>query len=149
MIQNQTSNEGTIDQLNSFLRGELSAVETYQQALAKLTDFPQRATLENCERSHAERARILAMEVSKRGGEPSSKSGAWGTFAKAVEGSAAAFGAKTAVAALEEGEDHGRDDYARDVEKLDLTARAIIEAQVIPEQLRTHRAISDLKKALS
>lgn len=93
--------------------------------------------------------RLLTDEVRKRGGAPSSGSGIWGTFAKAVEGGAGALGTKAAIAALEEGEDHGRDDYRRDLDKLDGSAREIVEAQVLPEQLRTHAAISRLKKLLS
>jgi uncharacterized protein (TIGR02284 family) len=149
MLESKQTNEQTVDQLNSFLRGELSAVETYQQALRKLESFPQRNTLERCARSHAERVRVLAEEVRRRGGKPSAESGAWGAFAKTVEGSAVAMGAKAAIAALEEGEDHGRDDYKRDVEKLDAAARAIVESQILPEQLRTHRELSDLQKTLS
>jgi uncharacterized protein (TIGR02284 family) len=149
MLESKQGQEKTIDQLNSFLRGELSAVETYDQALAKLRDFPQRPTLEACERSHAERARLLAEEVRRLGGEPSDSAGVWGAFAKAVEGTAAALGTKAAIAALEEGEDHGRDDYRRDLEKLEISARTIVESRILPEQLRTHRAMSDLKKTLS
>jgi demethoxyubiquinone hydroxylase (CLK1/Coq7/Cat5 family) len=143
------SDSGTINQLNSFLRGELSAVETYRQALDKLERFPQRATLEQCARSHEERARILADEVRRRGGDPSDGSGAWGTFAKLVEGGAAVFGEKAAIAALEEGEDHGRDDYKRDIKDLDAAALEVIQNQVIPEQNRTHQAMSALKRTLS
>jgi uncharacterized protein (TIGR02284 family) len=149
MLESKPTQEKTIDQLNSFLRGELSAVETYDQALAKLQDFPQRSTLQECERSHAERARLLAEEVRRLGGEPSDSAGVWGAFAKAVEGTAAALGTKAAIAALEEGEDHGRDDYKRDLDKLELSARTVIESRILPEQLRTHRAMSDLKKTLS
>src|SRR3954453_1804696 len=98
----------TVDQLNSFLRGELSAVETYRQALTKLQSH--RDILKECERSHAARVTALADEVRRRGGSPSQTSGLWGQFATAVEGSAATMGEKLAIAALEEGEDHGRDD---------------------------------------
>ncbi|HEX4341716.1 MAG TPA: DUF2383 domain-containing protein [Polyangiaceae bacterium] len=139
----------TVKHLNSFLRGELAAVETYRLALNKLDRSPHRALLEHCERSHAARARVLADEVRTRGGEPSQGSGPWGTFAKLIEGSAVAFGEKAAIAALEEGEDHGRDDYRRDLPDLDPTARHRVESDVIPEQNRTHQAISSLKKSLS
>lgn len=144
-----THKSETVNQLNSFLRGELSAVETYHQAIEKLEDFPERALLRECERSHADRAQTLAMEIRRRGGEPAEGSGIWGTFANLVEGSAALLGAKAAIAALEEGEDHGRDDYQKDREKLDISARTIIDMEILPEQLRTHRTLSDLKKRFS
>jgi demethoxyubiquinone hydroxylase (CLK1/Coq7/Cat5 family) len=148
-MQTTHTNDQTIDQLNSFLRGELSAVETYRQALSAVSSVPHRSTLELCERSHQSRVDILRQEVQRRGGEPAQGSGAWGTFAKAIEGTAKAMGEKGAIAALEEGEDHGREDYRRDIQKLDAGARQLIETQVLPEQLRTHDAISALKKQLS
>ena len=148
-MQTTQTNEQTIDQLNSFLRGELSAVETYRQALTAIESAPHRSTLELCARSHQNRAEVLRQEVQRRGGEPAQGSGAWGALVKAIEGTAKVMGEKSAIAALEEGEDHGREDYRRDIQKLDATARQLIETQVLPEQLRTHDAISALKKQLS
>jgi hypothetical protein len=139
----------TVEKLNSFLRGEISAVETYRQALEKLGTKPESNVLNDCMRSHAERVSLLKDEIRRRGGEPAQESGPWGTFAKLVEGGAKAFGEQAAIAALEEGEDHGRDDYKRDAPKLEADARTFVEQYLIPEQLRTHRAMSSLKKNLS
>lgn len=144
-----TSRTDTVDQLNSFLRGELSAAESYREALAKLPSAISRSTLEDCARSHQDRANLLTSEVRRLGGQPAESSGAWGTFAKLVTTGAQAFGEKAAIAALEEGEDHGRNDYQRDINDLSAEARSFIERQVLPEQLRTHRAMSTLKKSLS
>jgi uncharacterized protein (TIGR02284 family) len=139
----------TVDTLNSFLRGEISAVETYRQAIQKLSDTSEVTTLNDCMRSHEERVSLLKNEIRRRGGEPAQGSGVWGTFAKLVEGSATVFGEKAAIAALEEGEDHGRDDYKRDVSKLEADARTFVEQNIVPEQLRTHQTMSTLKKRLS
>ncbi|HEY8942631.1 MAG TPA: demethoxyubiquinone hydroxylase family protein [Polyangiaceae bacterium] len=139
----------TVDTLNSFLRGEISAVETYRQAIQKLSDTSEVTTLNDCMRSHEERVSLLKNEIRRRGGEPAQGSGVWGTFAKLVEGSATVFGEKAAIAALEEGEDHGRDDYKRDVPKLEADARTFVEQNIFPEQLRTHQTMSTLKKRLS
>jgi demethoxyubiquinone hydroxylase (CLK1/Coq7/Cat5 family) len=138
----------SVDVLNSFLRGEISAVETYRQALDKITAGPARMNLQECLRSHEQRVSLLSARIRSIGGEPAEGSGPWGAFAKLVEGGAKAFGEKAAIAALEEGEDHGRNDYQRELDKLDLDSRQLVEHQVLPEQLRTHRALSDLKKAL-
>ena len=138
----------TIDTLNSFLRGEISAAETYRQAIQKLRDKPEVSTLNDCLRSHEQRVSLLGSEIRRRGGEPAQGSGTWGAFAKLVEGGAQLFGAKGAIAALEEGEDHGRDDYKRDAPKLEPDARAFIQQQIVPEQLRTHQMMSSLKKRL-
>jgi len=137
-----------VDTLNELLRGEISAVETYRQALEKLTDSPARAQLEDCRRSHEARVQKLRAEVVRLGGNPDEKSGAWGTFAKLVEGGAKVFGEKAAIAALEEGEDHGLRLYRDDIPKLDASSRALIEQDVLPAQERTHRSLSTLKHAM-
>ena len=144
----QPNIETSVKTLNSFLRGEISAVETYRQALDKIEAMPVRSTLQQCLRSHEMRVDLLKTRIATLGGEPSSESGPWGTFAKLVEGGAKVFGDKAAVAALEEGEDHGRNDYRRDIDKLDAESRQIVERQVLPEQERTHNELSTLKKTV-
>jgi uncharacterized protein (TIGR02284 family) len=141
--------EKSVDVLNSFLRGEISAVETYRQALEKLQKPELNTTLQECMQSHTQRVNLLSQQIRTLGGAPSTSSGAWGAFAKLVEGGAKAFGEKTAIAALEEGEDHGRNDYRRDIEKLDAQSREVVQSRVVPEQERTHAALSRLKHALS
>lgn len=141
--------QSNIEQLNSFLRGEISAVETYRQALDALKTSSLSPTIAECKQSHEARVRILADEIRKLGGEPAQGSGPWGAFAKLVEGGAAALGEKTAVSALEEGEDHGNADYKRDIAKLEGPSRSVVEQQVIPLQLKSHANMSALKKRLS
>jgi uncharacterized protein DUF2383 len=138
----------TVDTLNSFLRGEISAVETYRQAIEKLRDNREVSILQECVRSHEQRVGLLGTEIQRRGGKPAQGSGPWGAFARLLEGSATLFGVKAAVAALEEGEDHGRDDYERDGPKLEPSARDFVQKQLVPEQLRTHQALSALKRQL-
>jgi demethoxyubiquinone hydroxylase (CLK1/Coq7/Cat5 family) len=144
----QAGMETSVKTLNSFLRGEISAVETYRQAIDKVEATPVRSTLEECLRSHQMRVNVLKNRIATLGGDPATDSGPWGTFAKLVEGSAKVFGEKAAVAALEEGEDHGRNDYKRDIDKLDAESRQIVELQVLPEQERTHQELSTLKKTV-
>ena len=142
------SNKDTIDQLNSFLRGELSAVESYQLALDRLSPSSSaRASLETCMQSHSMRVDTLSDMILRLGGEPSETAGAWGTFVKVVEGSAAVLGDKVAIAALEQGEDHGLKDYVTDVNKLDTDARELVVSTLLPQQEETHRTMSTLKKA--
>jgi hypothetical protein len=141
--------DNDIDHLNSFLRGELSAVETYNQAIQKLAGEPAVVTsLQQSRGSHMRRAEMLRSEIRRLGGEPADGSGLWGGFAKLVEGGAKVFGKKAAVAALEEGEDHGRDDYKRDLDDLSPQVRMFVQSQLVPEQQRTHDALSQLKKTM-
>lgn len=95
-----------------------------------------RAKLESAKASHQERIATLTSAIRTQGGEPAEGSGPWGVFAKAVEGAAGIFGEKAAIAALEEGEDHGLKDYRADVAKLGPAARKISRATSCPSRCR-------------
>jgi rubrerythrin len=138
----------TVDALNGFLRGEISAVETYRQAIEKLNNGATRAQLEDCRRSHEQRVTKLREWVARMGGEPTKDSGSWGAFARLVEGGAKAFGERAAVSALEEGEDHGLKLYRDDLTKLDPASRELVEMDLLPAQERTHEFMSTLKRTL-
>ena len=140
--------KSSVDQLNSFLRGELSAVETYRMALDKLdATSPSRAEVEACLASHQERVTALREAIVQLGGKPSDSSGPWGVFAKAVEGTAKVFGDKAAIAALEEGEDHGLKDYKGELDDddLDMQSKALLMSRLLPAQQATHDRMSALK----
>lgn len=143
------SQHSSVNVLNSFLRGEISAVETYRQALDKVEAAPLRTQLQDCMQSHARRVDVLRQQIQSLGGDPSEGSGVWGAFAKAVEGGAKVLGDKVAISALEEGEDHGRNEYRDELKKLDDSTRAFVQSRIIPEQERTHSAMSQLKRGLA
>jgi uncharacterized protein (TIGR02284 family) len=135
-----------IDHLNSFLRGERSAVETYEQCIEKIDDPMVCQQLEQFRNSHAQRVQKLSARITTLGGVPDDDSGMWGSFAKLVEGGAKIFGKDAAIAALEEGEDHGVKDYSRDLEDLTPATRQFVATEIVPEQRRTHDGLSALKK---
>jgi uncharacterized protein (TIGR02284 family) len=141
----KNSHESDIKQLNSFLRGELSAVETYKQAIAKIDDSTALEVLRRNQESHDKRANQLRQYIRNLGGQPSEDSGVWGMLAKSVEGGAKMFGTSSAIAALEEGEDHGLADYRRDVPELTMEARRFVADLLLPEQIRTHAEMAQLK----
>jgi hypothetical protein len=138
-------NDTAVGTLNKLLRGELSAVETYGQALERLRDSSFVAELAECRRSHEERVELLRQQVVRLGGKPSPGSGPWGGFAKLVEGGAKLFGEKAALSALEEGEDHGLRLYRNEANDLDPLSRDIVERSLLPAQERTHQVLSTLK----
>jgi uncharacterized protein (TIGR02284 family) len=155
MTMNQMGTQGQghekpeLEQLNSFLRGEISAVETYAQALNKIKDTNIKTKLQENQRSHQQRVQLLTDQVRKLGGTPVSSSGVWGSFAKLVQGGADLFGDKTAVAALEEGEDHGLRDYRSDtVQKLGTEVRSFVQQQILPAAQQTHQVASTLKHTM-
>jgi uncharacterized protein (TIGR02284 family) len=137
-----------VETLNSFLRGEISAVETYRQALGRVSDDTLRGTLEECRQDHEHRVEELRERIRRLGGEPVESSGLWGTFAKLVQGGADLLGDKAAIQALEEGEDHGLHDYQRDVDQVHGEARRFVKMELLPAQKRTHERLSRLKRTL-
>jgi uncharacterized protein (TIGR02284 family) len=140
--------KSSIEQLNRLLRGEMSAVETYRMALDKLdrTSTARDELLVNL-KSHQDRVMSLQDAIVALGGTPVTSSGPWGTFAKMVEGTAKVLGDKAAIAALEEGEDHGLEEYKEDIDELDPECRRIVK-QMLPQQQQTHDRLSALKRRL-
>ena len=137
-----------IETLNSFLRGEISAVETYRQAIDHVSDDRIRGQLEACQHDHERRVEALRERIEKLGGRPAEGSGPWGTFAKLVQAGADTLGEKAAIQALEEGEDHGLADYQRDMDKTHGEARRFVRMELLPSQKRTHERLSRLKRTL-
>lgn len=127
-----------VAQLNSLLRGEISAVETYRQAIEKAGhDRPSGVTqLRAIAQEHGEHAQRLRDEIRRLGGKPDDSSGVWGVWAKAVEGTAKLFGDASALKALKEGEEHGLKDYREALDDVDETARRLISEVLIPAQQR-------------
>ena len=127
------------DTLNSLLRGELSATETYQQALAKYGQEPGADALREIHREHREAANTLRQHVHQHGGTPDQDSGAWGAFAKAVAGTAKLFGNAAVVRALKEGEEHGIQSYESALKDTGLPpeCRQLIRDTLLP-QTRAH-----------
>lgn len=136
----------SIDQLNSLLAGEISATETYKQAINKVDDAEFRQVLSGCLECHEGRTRTLTEEVTKLGGQPVQGSGVWGAFAKMMEGGATLLGNKAAISLLEEGEDKGLDDYKKALEKNDPLVSRLITSDLLPAQERTHAAMRTLKQ---
>lgn len=135
-----------IAQLNDLLRGELAAVETYRIAVERMKTFSKLTDLQTCLTSHEERVSKVKNRISSLGGAVVDSSGAWGAFAKLIEGSAALFGEDAAIRALEEGEDKGVKDY-RTTADLDPAVRQFVDVELLPAQLQTHAIMSELKRA--
>jgi hypothetical protein len=134
----------SIKQLNTFLRGELSAVETYDQVLKKLSgdEIPELAENRDC---HFRRTLLLTNAIVAKGGTPETKSGAWGALAQAATGSAKLFGHDAMISVLEEGEDRGLADYRKAVGTGDEDVRQLVGVDLLPAQKRTHGRMSELE----
>lgn len=143
--QTPPAHERRVAILNSLLRGELSAVETYDQAIRQLAKerIPELAENRDC---HAGRVDALRREILGLGGEPAKSSGVWGGFAKLVEKGASVAGRFAIIATLEEGEDRGLADYRKARDELDGPARTGIDTDLLPAQKRTHERMSRLQQ---
>lgn len=136
-----TDRDGAITQLNSLLRGEISAAETYKMAIDKLSDSDSShqsdcQCLRDMQEDHGRACQALRQRIRDLGGEASDSSGAWGAWAQTVQGTANIFGDKAALKALKEGEEHGLKDYDEARDDVDATSAALIESELIPAQQR-------------
>ena len=111
--------EGTrknvVEDLNGLLRSELSAIETYRQALEKSRkEYGEDARFQQLTqmmRDHEQAATQLRQLVQSMGGTAANDSGAWGTWSNTVMAAARLFGDKSALKALKEGEESGIKEY--------------------------------------
>ncbi len=126
--------EPRADSLNQLLENELSSVETYQQALDKFRPEGDHETLgtyrqlKAIHQDHQDAGLKLKTQVQQAGGTPTEDSGAWGTWAKIIVGSATLLGDKIAQA-LKQGEESGVNDYqeALGEETLRSEAKSLIQ----------------------
>lgn len=108
-INDQT--EHCIGVCNRLLRGELSAVETYNLVIQKFSDEPEVGELSRLRDEHAWAVSRLQENVRGMGGRPDTDSGAWGAFTKTLQSTANLFGENSALSLIEQGEKHGQNDY--------------------------------------
>jgi hypothetical protein len=128
-----------IEACNRLMRGEISAVETYSQALDEFYDKPERTLLQKILDDHEQSVIDLEEHVVSMDGVPDSESGAWGGFVKALEGGAKLLGGSPALAVLQAGEEHGISDYEDALEDPAVIdeIKTVIRGELIP-RLRQH-----------
>jgi Domain of unknown function (DUF2383) len=123
--------------LKECLRGELSAVETYDLALTSTHDNDLTEILLALRNSHDRRVTLLRSELKASGYDPPENSGGWGVIAKTVQAGADLLGDRWAIAALVEGEDRGVKLYSENLDDCVPVVRDFIERHLLPEQRRT------------
>ncbi len=129
-------NSFSTNKLNEALRGERAAVETYRQALDKISADPRAQELRDIHNDHVAAVSELSRNITLRKDHADTSSGVWGSFAKAVMGTAKLFGDKAALKALKEGEEHGLKQYhdiATD-EEIDVAMKSFVTDRLIPQQ---------------
>src|SRR3954469_10237789 len=144
----------TVRQLNSLLRGEISAAETYRMAIEKLGDSDKAATasvglLRQMQEDHGRAAQALRDRIREMGGEASDSSGVWGAWAKFTQGTSNLFGDAAALKSLKEGEEHGMKDYQEALDDVDMTSAELVQNQLLPAQMRHIQTLDQLIDAIN
>lgn len=141
-----TNSEHCIKICNGLLRGERSAVETYNQAIEKYPTSPAAPELSRIRDEHISAVNRLAENVRSMGGEPETDSGAWGVFAKAVQATSNLFGAGSALESLQKGEASGRADYQNALVDNEVmpTCKDMIREELLPRTVAHIAALDQL-----
>ena len=141
-----------IARLNSLLRGEISAAETYLNVLERAATHDGNADavarLQPMQVEHVRTAALLRSRIIELGGEPAESSGLWGVWTQAVQGTLTLFGGDAGgLRALHEGEEHGLRDYESALNDVDATSAQLIQNRCIPSQERHIATLLDLLDA--
>jgi hypothetical protein len=135
-----------IEEFNSYLAGEISAVETFNLALQKAADAQIVQTLQDCKLSHTLRVVELERCVQQLGGSPSEGAGVWGPFASFSQNTAGCE--RDALALLEQSEAERLVNYESQRSIVQGPVLTMLENELLPAQHKTHLMLSALLKAL-
>ncbi|MCL7421414.1 MAG: PA2169 family four-helix-bundle protein [Methylobacter sp.] len=138
-----------IDKVEKLLKNELSAAETYHQALEKFEEEAQRkeiAYLEPIYEEHTSAVSELQEKIQQMGGTPTSDSGIWGSWSETVMSGAELLGRDTMLNALLAGEKSGLEDYEQAAQDPDIPSdvSALIETKLLASQQENIRALNRL-----
>ncbi len=136
---NANATETCVDVCNKLLRGEISAIESYQESLEKLENPDHREDLRLILEDHRQSADLLRDHISAMGGVPDTNSGAWGSFVQAVAGAASLVGRSSSLSTEIQGEEHGINEYEEALEDPDVMdeIKTSIRSTLIP-RLQEH-----------
>lgn len=133
----ESDNEKGVKWLNRLLRGEISAIETYEIVVKddSLKNDEVRVLLSQNLREHRDARSFLEKLIFKWRGEPDTGSGVWGVFTEALTAGAKTLSHGLAIDTLARGEEHGRQEYISMLEEMSpqseisTLAREMLRAQ--------------------
>ena len=140
-------NSECISLCDKLLRGELSAIESYSQAIAKFEDERDKKSLDQILSSHENSASRLRQHIADLGGTASATSGIWGDFTSALESSAAMLGESPALAVLQAGEEHGIREYEEALvrPRVPDALKTVIRQHLLPTALENVVSLLQMK----
>ena len=143
-------NAKVVRTLNSLLRGEISASQTYGLAIPVVADNrpSDTTTLRAIARQHDSAVETIRAAIEKAGGQPDSKpdssSTAWPSVVKSVSGAGKVFVAAAALKALKEGEQGGLNDYRNALTQLTPETSKLIRESIIPARIKHIDELEDI-----
>jgi hypothetical protein len=140
-----------IDQLNSLLRGTISATESYRIALERAANSDNAVhlrQLRGIQEEHGRACQSLRDRILELGGSASDSSGVWGVWAKTVTSVGSLFGDAGTLRALKDGEEHGLKDFQEALDDVDATSADLLRRQLIPAQVRHIAALESIVASL-
>ncbi|HJU76029.1 MAG TPA: DUF2383 domain-containing protein [Gemmatimonadaceae bacterium] len=138
--------------VNSLLRSEITAADSYLQAIARI-DANRSSDIEvlrKIAQEHSQAVQALRAEIERLGGQPAETSGGWLTITKnvQVQGDAQVFLEAATLADLKEGEARGLSEYRDAVRRVNGSTAALIEESLIPAQLEHIDVLSEMIQRL-
>ncbi len=124
------------EDIDEILRGEISAVEAYEQVIEQLSEDPELFRLTEMKVDHENAVNYWKKESRDSGRIPESDSSLWGNVVEAFVGTSKIIGDEAALIALKKGEEHGLSNYRKmlNSEKLKKAEKEKIENMFIPNQ---------------
>lgn len=127
---------GAISDIESILRGEISATEAYRQVIEKLASNPEVRRLEKFLHDHQDAVDYWTTQLEVEGFRPEEGSGMWGKAVEAFVATAKILGNTAAISALREGEVYGLNRYKELLTSMSLTPaqKSYIRTELLPIQ---------------
>lgn len=133
--------------LNKILRGEISAVEAYEQVIPKFEDEGDRFRLSGIRNEHSHNIEKLKMLIENTRFAPDEDSGAWGTFVSTLMSSASIISQTAILNALIGGEEHGLSLYNNTIDfSLSVEEKKVIFEDIIPSLERHIVSLENMVK---
>lgn len=131
--------------LNSLLRSEISAAESYSQTIPRVgRHVSDVAVLRAIAKEHGTAVKTIRSEIERHGGKPEETSGVWPALTKTVDGPASVFGDAVALQALKDGEERGLEDYREALQRMNDATGDFIARSLIPAQEKHIRRLDEI-----
>ncbi len=122
--------------INEILRGEISAVETYDSLLEKIKNSSRHFILKTIREEHFASIRYWRDEALNQGKFPQLDSALWGDMVMLFVEASKSISTKTAIGMILKGEEHGLKNYQSmlDAQFLTVDQKKKIKETFIPNQ---------------